>query len=92
MSNLPQPLSMLVFVVGVGAIALLGVVLMMINLYQQMIRQRVTPVDDHLLRHRPAYCRYPACNCPLDAPADAEWCARGLPHDPRGFPYDREDA
>ena len=25
-------------------------------------------------------CIYPACNCPFDAPADPEWCARGYPH------------
>lgn len=24
-------------------------------------------------------CNYPDCNCPLDAPADPNWCARGLP-------------
>lgn len=24
-------------------------------------------------------CRYPDCNCPFDAPADQNWCARGLP-------------
>ncbi len=22
-------------------------------------------------------CNYPDCNCPLDAPADPNWCARG---------------
>lgn len=25
-------------------------------------------------------CAYPDCNCPFDAPADPDWCARGLPH------------
>lgn len=25
-------------------------------------------------------CFYPDCRCPLDAPADPDWCARGLPH------------
>ena len=25
-------------------------------------------------------CNYPSCNCPFDAPADPNWCARGLPH------------
>lgn len=25
-------------------------------------------------------CSYPHCNCPFDAPADPNWCARGLPH------------
>lgn len=25
-------------------------------------------------------CTYPKCNCPFDAPADPNWCARGLPH------------
>ena len=24
-------------------------------------------------------CSYPQCNCPFDAPADPNWCARGLP-------------
>lgn len=24
-------------------------------------------------------CNYPDCNCPLDAPADPNWCARRLP-------------
>lgn len=24
-------------------------------------------------------CNYPDCNCPFDAPADPNWCARGLP-------------
>lgn len=24
-------------------------------------------------------CTYPDCNCPFDAPADPNWCARGLP-------------
>ena len=23
-------------------------------------------------------CTYPHCNCPFDAPADPNWCARGL--------------
>lgn len=27
------------------------------------------------------FCNYPNCNCPLDAPADPNWCARGLPHE-----------
>lgn len=26
-------------------------------------------------------CTYPDCNCPFDAPANPEWCARGLPRD-----------
>lgn len=25
-------------------------------------------------------CRYPDCNCPFDASADPNWCAKGLPH------------
>jgi len=25
-------------------------------------------------------CTYPRCTCPFDAPADPNWCARGLPH------------
>ena len=25
------------------------------------------------------HCTYPMCNCPFDAPADPNWCARGLP-------------
>ena len=24
-------------------------------------------------------CTYPECSCPFDAPADPNWCARGLP-------------
>lgn len=28
-------------------------------------------------------CRYPDCNCPFDAPADPNWCARRLPKAPR---------
>jgi len=28
------------------------------------------------------FCTYPKCNCPFDAPADPNWCARGLPHGP----------
>lgn len=28
----------------------------------------------------PATCSYPHCNCPFDAPANPNWCARGLPH------------
>ncbi len=28
-------------------------------------------------------CTYPDCNCPFDAPADPNWCAKGLPHAPR---------
>lgn len=27
----------------------------------------------------PPLCTYPACNCPLDAPSDPKWCARGFP-------------
>lgn len=27
----------------------------------------------------PTKCTYPDCNCPFDAPADPNWCARGLP-------------
>src|SRR6185503_13430204 len=27
----------------------------------------------------PAVCSYPDCKCPFDAPADPNWCARGLP-------------
>ena len=27
------------------------------------------------------FCSYPKCNCPFDAPADPNWCARGLPHE-----------
>lgn len=26
-------------------------------------------------------CVYPDCNCPFDAPADPNWCARGLPNE-----------
>lgn len=25
-------------------------------------------------------CIYPDCHCPFDAPADPNWCAKGLPH------------
>lgn len=25
-----------------------------------------------------AHCTYPHCNCPFDAPAEQNWCARGL--------------
>ena len=33
-----------------------------------------------LLSGQPAgVCVYPDCNCPFDAPADPNWCARGLP-------------
>lgn len=28
-------------------------------------------------------CDYPNCRCPFDAPADPNWCAKGLPHAPR---------
>lgn len=28
-------------------------------------------------------CTYPRCTCPFDAPADPNWCARGLPHQPK---------
>lgn len=24
-------------------------------------------------------CTYPSCQCPFDAPADPNWCAKGLP-------------
>lgn len=27
------------------------------------------------------YCMYPECECPFDAPADPNWCARGYPHE-----------
>lgn len=27
------------------------------------------------------HCLYPNCNCPFDAPANPEWCARGLPRE-----------
>ena len=30
----------------------------------------------------PVQCNYPDCKCPFDAPADPNWCARGLPHKP----------
>jgi hypothetical protein len=29
------------------------------------------------------YCTYPSCTCPFDAPADPNWCARGLPKQPK---------
>lgn len=32
---------------------------------------------------RKTHCNYPHCNCPFDAPADPNWCARGLPHAPK---------
>jgi hypothetical protein len=32
------------------------------------------------------YCTYPDCNCPFDAPADPNWCARSLPHIPKAEP------
>lgn len=25
-------------------------------------------------------CIYPDCHCPFDAPANPNWCAKGLPH------------
>ena len=28
------------------------------------------------------FCTYPKCNCPFDAPADPNWCARGLAKGP----------
>jgi len=28
-------------------------------------------------------CNYPKCNCPFDAPADPNWCARRLPRGSR---------
>lgn len=30
------------------------------------------------------HCRYPDCNCPFDAPADPNWCAKGLPQKAKG--------
>jgi hypothetical protein len=35
-----------------------------------------------LHRQRQGTCRYPDCSCPFDAPADPNWCARGLPKMP----------
>lgn len=29
-------------------------------------------------------CSYPDCNCPFDAPADPDWCARGFRHEKKG--------
>lgn len=29
-------------------------------------------------------CYYPDCNCPFDAPADPDWCARGFKHGKKG--------
>ena len=26
-------------------------------------------------------CKFPDCNCPLDAGPEPDWCARGLPHE-----------
>jgi len=31
-------------------------------------------------------CDYPRCWCPLNAPADPNWCAKGLPHAPKRAP------
>lgn len=36
---------------------------------------QVFPVGDLSAKR----CTYPKCNCPFDAPADPNWCARGLP-------------
>lgn len=36
-------------------------------------------------------CDYPNCRCPFDAPADQNWCAKGLPHAPRKTPNVRAE-
>lgn len=36
--------------------------------------------EHKVAKHEPQYCTYPKCRCPFDAPADPNWCARGLPH------------
>lgn len=28
-------------------------------------------------------CTYPECSCPIEAPANPDWCGRGLPRAPR---------
>ena len=40
---------------------------------------------------KPKTCSYPHCNCPFDAPADPNWCARGLPHNAGGNATERSE-
>ncbi|MEC4750023.1 hypothetical protein [Methylomicrobium sp. Wu6] len=66
--------------VGVGVISLLGVMLMLANLFREMIRQ-MSPAQEMPARPGKQVCNYPDCNCPFDAPADPNWCAWGYPHE-----------
>lgn len=45
--------------------------------------ERVIPVATTPGSAPKTHCNYPYCNCPFDAPADPNWCARGLPHVPK---------
>jgi len=38
------------------------------------------PVSVFAINVKRETCSYPHCRCPFDAPADPNWCARGLPH------------
>lgn len=38
------------------------------------------PAGFYAARATKIHCNYPHCDCPFDAPADPNWCARGLSH------------
>jgi len=38
------------------------------------------PAGFYAARATKIHCNYPHCDCPFDAPADPNWCARGFPH------------
>jgi hypothetical protein len=39
------------------------------------------PLNEQIAKLISGVCSYPDCNCPFDAPADPNWCAKGLPRD-----------
>ena len=45
------------------------------NRLAEMIKETEKPYWDPTGK----ICSYPDCNCPFDAPADPNWCARGYP-------------
>lgn len=49
------------------------------NWERAKVLRRVIPATKEATSEKEV-CNYPHCNCPFDAPADPNWCARGLPH------------
>lgn len=54
------------------------------NLADPAVQKRLAAQWGYVPKSEPesvqAVCRYPDCHCPFDAPADPNWCAKGLPH------------